>query len=412
MKIRLDSFQFKLLVTPVLFGILSTQAYALADAPGVATHPIHYKPHTSHLMPTGLTPNQVRNAYGFNTIPAKGKGQVIAIVDAFDDPRIEADLGVFTKHFGLASCTTKNGCFKKIYASGKRPRTDAGWSGEIALDVEWAYAMAPQAKIMLVEAASDSLEDLFKAIQVAVDKGATVVSMSWGGGEFAQQTTYDQIFNNPNVTFVASSGDNGAGTMYPASSPYVLGVGGTTLTIDSHGNYYGETAWSGSGGGLSTIEAWPASQSGLPIPQANNMRGVPDVAYNADPQTGFAVYNSVPSDEGTGWQVVGGTSAGAPQWAAIAAVVNSSIGSNLGGNFSNLLYAIANSNTGSYIYNFNDVSDGANGDCDYFCSAQEGYDYVTGLGTPELGTLIPDLGTQYASLLLPIRPIEQKAKQS
>ncbi|CEG59428.1 S53 family peptidase [Legionella micdadei] len=393
MKLRLDKLQLKLLVAPVLLGILSTQAHALPDAPGKVHHPIHYKPHTNHLRPSGLTPNQVRNAYGFNTISAKGKGQVIAIVDAYDNPRIEADLGVFTKHFGLPACTTKNGCFKKIYANGKRPRTDAGWAGEIALDVQWAYAMAPEAKIMLVEAASDSLQDLFKAIQVAVDNGATVVSMSWGGSEFAQQTTLDDVFNNPKVTFFASSGDNGAGTMYPASSPYVVGVGGTTLRIDNHGNYHGETAWSGSGGGVSSVESWPAGQSSLPIPQSNNMRGVPDVAYNADPETGFAVYNSVPSDEGVGWQVVGGTSAGAPQWAAIAAVANSALGTNLGGKFSNLLYTIANPSTGSYIYNFNDVSSGENGDCEYFCAAQDGYDYVTGLGSPELGTLITDLGT-------------------
>jgi subtilase family serine protease len=385
------SLKFKLAFSSVLLGMLSVQVHALPNAPGKAHHPIHYKPNTPHLMPTGLTPSQVGHAYGFNNVSAQGKGQVIAIVDAFDDPNIEADLGVFNKRFGLPACTTKNGCFKKIYAKGRRPRTDAGWAGEIALDVEWAHAMAPQAKIMLVEAASDSMNDLFQAIQVAVKNGATVVSMSWGGDEFSGETQFDSIFNNPKVSFTASSGDNGTGASYPAASPYVLAVGGTTLTVDTYGNYQGETAWSGSGGGISTQETWPASQSGLPIPPSNNMRGIPDVAYNADPETGFAVYNSVPSSEGSGWAVVGGTSAGAPQWAAIIAVANSELGMNLGGNISNLLYAAANPNTGNYSLDFNDVSDGTNGDCQDVCSAVTGYDFVTGLGSPELRYLVSDL---------------------
>lgn len=402
MKMKKDSLSLKLLVTPVLLGILSTTAQAEPKIPGVAHHPIHYKQHVRHVMPSGLSPNQVRNAYGFNTISAKGKGQVIAIVDAFDDPRIEADLGVFTKQFGLPACTTKNGCFKKIYAKGKKPKTDAGWAGEIALDVEWAYAMAPEAKIILVEAASDSMQDLFDAVKVAVKSGATVVSMSWGGGEFADETSLDPVFNNPKVTFVASSGDNGTGTIYPAASPYVLAVGGTTLTVDSYGNNQGESAWSGSGGGVSTIEAWPASQSGLPIPQSNNMRGVPDVAYNADPETGFSVYNSVPGSGGTGWQVVGGTSAGSPQWAAIVAVANSALGTQLGSNFSNLLYAAANPNSGNYSYDYNDIASGTNGDCGYFCTAEDGYDYVTGLGSPELANLLNDLPNYQLLNLYPV----------
>lgn len=404
MKIKMDSLQFKLLATPLMFAILSSNAQALpTKVPGVAHHPIHYKPVMHHLMPSGLTPNQVRNAYGFNTISAKGKGQVIAIVDAFDNPRIEADLGVFAKHFGLPACTTKNGCFKKIYAKGKKPKTDAGWAGEIALDVEWAYAMAPEAKILLVEAASDSMQDLFDAIQVAVKNGATVVSMSWGGSETAEQTSLDPIFNNPKVSFVASSGDSGAGTIYPAASPYVLAVGGTTLSVDSYGNYQGETAWSGSGGGVSTVESWPESQKNLPIPKSNNMRGVPDVAYNADPETGFSVYSSVPGEGGVGWQVVGGTSAGAPQWAAIIAVANSALGTQMGGNFANLLYAAANPDSGKYNYNYNDIDAGSNGDCGYFCNSQDGYDYVTGLGSPELANLINDLSNYQ---LIGLDPVE------
>lgn len=385
--------QVKPILTSIALGMMSMQVFAIPLAPGVIHHPIHYKPNTPHLVPSGLTPQQVSVAYGFNAISAQGKGQTIAIVDAFDDPRIESDLAVFNKQFHLPACTTKNGCFKKIYAKKRKPPTDAGWSGEIALDVEWAHAMAPQAKIILVEAASDSIADLYQAVQVAVQNGANVVSMSWGGGEDPSQTAYDKIFNNPKVTFTASSGDSGAGTIYPAASPYVLAVGGTTLSTDSYGNYQGETAWSGSGGGLSSVEAWPTYQSNLPIPQSNNMRGVPDVAYNADPESGFSVYSSVPGDGGTGWQVVGGTSAGAPQWAALVAVANSALNTNIGGNLNALLYAAANPTTGNYNYFFNDIISGSNGNCDYYCSAQQGYDYVTGLGSPEVANLINELMT-------------------
>ena len=175
------TLQMKPILASVILSTINIQTFAIPVAPGVIHHPIHYKPNTPHFLPSGLSPHQVSNAYGFHAVPSQGKGQTIAIVDAFDDPRIEADLAVFNKQFGLPTCTTKNGCFKKIYAKKKKPRTDAGWSGEIALDVEWAHAMAPQAKIILVEAASDSVEDLFYAVQVAVDSGANVISMSWGG---------------------------------------------------------------------------------------------------------------------------------------------------------------------------------------------------------------------------------------
>lgn len=388
-----EQLRIKPLMTAIVLGMTSIQTYALPLAPGVIHHPIHYKPTGSHFLPSGLSPKQVANAYGVSAVAAQGKGQTIAIVDAYDDPKIEADLAVFNKEFGLPACTTANKCFKKIYAKNKKPKTDAGWAGEIALDVEWAHAMAPQAKIILVEAASDSIEDLFQAVEVAAKSGATVVSMSWGTGEFAEQTTYDSIFTNPNITFTASAGDSGTGTIYPASSPTVLAVGGTTLSVDAYGNYQGETAWSGSGGGLSTVESWPSYQSAFPILQSNKMRGVPDVAYNADPETGFSVYSSVPSDDGTGWQVVGGTSAGAPQWAALIAVVNSTLPTKLGSSVKRQLYAAAKDEAN----HFNDITSGTNGDCGYYCTAQEGYDYVTGLGSPEFANLItaftPVIGT-------------------
>lgn len=395
MKKKKMLFKIKPIFAALALATGSISVFAVPYAPGKIIHPIQYGPKS--LINTALTPHQVRVAYGFKNIyegGALGQGQTIAIIDAFDNPNIASDLNAFNKRFGLRKCTIQNGLFQVIFAAGRRPGQDpsGGWAGETALDVEWAHAMAPEAKIMLVEAASDNPADLYQAIEVAVAKGANVVSMSWGAPEYPAQTDFDQIFQKyPNVTFVASSGDSGAGTMHPASSPFVLGVGGTTLSVDDFGNYQGETAWAGSSGGVSTVETWPSYQSSLPIPSSNDMRGVPDVSYNADPQSGFSVYNTVPGPGGTGWQVVGGTSAGAPQWAALVAVLNSATKKVAGSNLSAQLYAAANPSTGKYNYLYRDVVSGSNGSCDYYCQAQPGYDYVTGLGSPEVYSLITDL---------------------
>lgn len=391
MKFKFKGIAFKKYIIPLALSVLSSQATALPQVPVKAHPPIHYKPNTLGSFPTGLAPRQVRVAYGFTQVRNLGKGQVIGIVNAYDHPRIQNDLAVFTSHYGILPCNSSNGCFRKIYANGVRPRTDAEWAGETALDVEWAHAVAPSAKILLVEAADNSLNSLFNAIQVAINNGATVISMSWGANEFPQETSFDRIFINSRVSFVAASGDNGNGTSYPAASPYVLAVGGTTLFTDLYGNYQGEETWSGSGGGLSIYEVEPTRQKNLPIPLANNRRGIPDVAYNANPDTGFSVYNSIPSPHGVGWFVVGGTSAGAPQWAGIIAIANSYFGKNHGLSILRKLYGAANPSTGKYIYNYHDITFGTNGNCGYYCTARPGYDYVTGLGSPNLFYLIPDL---------------------
>lgn len=384
----MKQLEMQWIIMSAILGFTSLQTYALPHLPGKAHTPRIIKPGTPHWQPSGLTPAQVSTAYGFASMQGQGKGQLIALVDAFDAPTIENDLNVFASTFGLPACTTANGCFSKVYADGTQPQANGDWAGETSLDVEWAYAMAPQAKIMLVEATDDSMDALMRAVQAAVQKGANVVSMSWGGAESSNETSTDSVFNNPNVTFTASSGDNGHGVIYPAASPYVLSVGGTTLTVDSSGNYQGEAAWSGSGGGISAYEAEPACQTNYQIPNnPGNMRGVPDVSYNADPDTGFSVYDSTPDSNGnSGWSVVGGTSAAAPQWAALIAVANSS-GNNLTG-VSTLLYGAATANYGS---DYNDVSAGTNGSCGTLCTAQTGYDYVTGLGSPRVPGLVSDL---------------------
>ncbi|RDJ98377.1 S53 family peptidase [Paraburkholderia lacunae] len=363
---------------------------------GFARPPFHVDKahHASATSVVGLTPTSIRHAYGFDTIANQGDGMVIAIVDAFDDPKIESDLGVFNSTFSLPACTTANGCFKKIYASSGRLKTDSGWSLEISLDVEWAHAIAPNAKIILVEAASSSFSDLMKAVDVAVNNGASVVSMSFGGVEFSSEGSFDGHFSaRSGVTFVASSGDSGNGAEYPAASPYVVSVGGTTLSSDASGNYVSETAWSGSGGGVSAYEPEPSGQAAWPIPYAGH-RGIPDVSYNGNPYSGFAVYDSVTYQGQSGWFQVGGTSAGAPQWAALFAIANSiraAAGkSHLGGTYSRL-YTAGLSEYGS---DYHDVTTGNNGTCGAICNASGGYDYVTGLGSAQALNLVQALVNQ------------------
>ncbi|OMG70092.1 S53 family peptidase [Burkholderia ubonensis] len=357
---------------------------------GFARPPFHTKPRASTATVAGLTPALARHAYGFDTIANQGDGVIVAIVDAYDDPRIESDLGVFSNAFSLPPCTTANGCFTKVYASGSKPRGDAGWSLEMALDVEWVHAIAPKAKIVLVEAASASFSDLMAAVDVAVQRGASVVSMSFGGNEFSGESGFDGHFGAPGVTFVASSGDSGTGTEYPAASPYVVAVGGTTLSTDPYGNYVGEAAWSGSGGGVSSGEAEPAGQAAWPIPVAGK-RGVPDVSYDANPSSGFAVYDSVTYQRQAGWFQVGGTSAGAPQWSALVAIANSLRAAagkaRLSGTY-DALYAAGKTAYGS---NYHDVTTGTNGSCGAICTAAGGYDYVTGLGSPLAPSLVQAL---------------------
>ena len=366
---------------------------ALAERPplGYARPPIHVKGNAT-TAPTGLTPQQTRHAYGFDLINNQGAGQTIGIVDAYDDPNIESDLGVFDATFALPSCTTSNGCFQKVYASGSKPRKNSGWALEISLDVEWAHAIAPQANILLVEAASNSFTNLLQAVQVAVQHGASVVSMSWGGSEFSLETSYDTLFAVNGVTFMASSGDSGNGVEYPAASPDVVGIGGTTLNVDSSGNYLGETAWSGSGGGQSAYEHEPLYQAIYPIPNdPSGARGIPDVAYDADPNTGFPIYDTVSYQGQSGWFQVGGTSTGSPQWAALFAISNSlrvAAGKGTLTSTGNAVYAAAKAN---YSTDFHDITSGSNGSCGTLCTASTGYDYVTGLGSPQANNIISAL---------------------
>jgi len=315
--------------------------------------------------PTGLSPATIKSVYNFSTSLTAGTGTVIAIVDAYNDPNIESDLNVFSSTFGLPACTTANGCFKKVNQNGSSssfPRSNAGWALEIALDVEWAHAIAPGAKILLVEASSNSFTNLLTAEDYAKTH-AQYVSNSWGGSEFSGETSYDAHFVQTGVSFFVSSGDAGSPAEYPSASPNVVSVGGTTLNF-SGGNYISETGWSGSGGGCSAYEVVTSDQaSSGTFAQVNcgNKRGTPDVSLNADPNSGVSVYDTVKYLGQSGWFTVGGTSASSPMWAARSAAAGVVVNAN---------FVYGNNIT------FRDITSGNNGfDC------LVGYDLVTGLGS-------------------------------
>jgi subtilase family serine protease len=350
--------------------------------PSVATGPVMHpdmmvRPFASAGPSGGLSPSQIRHAYGFDQLADDGSGQTIAVVTAFDDPNIGNDLAVFDQAFGLPAPPS----FNKAVSAGTP--VDGGWSGEAALDVEWAHALAPKASILLVEASSDSTSELMSAVDYARKQaGVSVVSMSWGGSESSLLTKYDSYFTTPAghtpVTFVAAAGDSGSEAEWPASNPNVLAVGGTSLRMGSGGSYGSESAWSGSGGGFSRVYSVPTYQSGV----VTGHRAVPDVAYDADPNTGLAVFSSVPDGGRTGWEVVGGTSAGSPQWAGLIALVNqerAAHGQAAIGRVQDTLYSLPGNA-------FHDVTSGYNG-----YSARTGYDLITGRGTPVANLLVPDL---------------------
>jgi hypothetical protein len=332
----------------------------------------------------GFTPAQMETGYGFSSInfngtAGTGQGETIAIVDAYNDPNIQSNLNTFDSEFSLPALTVN-----VVNENGgtKLPGVDStgGWELEESLDVEWAHALAPDASITLVEASSDSLSDLLTAVGYAAGH-ANVVSMSWGGSEFSGETADDSDFDQAGVAFVASSGDEGAPALWPAASPNVLGVGGTALTLNSNNTWSSETGWSDSGGGPSAYESQPSFQTGL-VTQTSTARAVPDVAYDASPSTGVAVYDSYTYEgETLDWVEIGGTSVGAPSWSALLAIADQ--GRALGGEAA--LNSTGPQQVMDILYqNTSDLHDITTGTSDGnpHYSAGPGYDYVTGLGTP------------------------------
>jgi subtilase family serine protease len=343
-------------------------------------HPLHISQLAGPLGISGYSPSQIRTAY--NLPSTGGAGTTIAIIIAYDTPSIVDDLTVFSNQFSLP--LVNDGNFE-LHKMANTIAVDRNWSIEACLDVEWSHAIAPDSKILLVEAFSNNRNDMLTAVDYARSRPDVVaISISWGGDEPSNPAYYNSRFTSKyGAVFFSASGDNGSGLVWPATSAKVVAVGGTSLNLKFDGTVISEVGWKDSSGGESKYEPIPSYQTGFGL--SGSKRTVPDVSYNADPTFGFAVYfNST-------WQKVGGTSAGAPQWAAIHALGLSASNSNL--------YDKANLSYSSY---FRDITSGSNG----VYQATVGYDLVTGLGSPltyNFGTVLqvsPTLGASENSITL------------
>jgi subtilase family serine protease len=329
----------------------------------------------------GYYPCDLQSAYSLPSTIA-GAGQTVAIVDAYDDPKAETDLGIYRAQFGLPPCTTANHCFEEVNELGQQndppPADTTGWSIEETLDLDMVSAVCPNSHILFVEVNDDLASSLAAGANEAAALGATQISNSYGGPEWADEITLDHAYRHNSAMVVASSGDSDYGVEYPSSSPYVTAVGGTNLTVASNSRGWNEFVWNngnvqGAGSGCSAFEPKPVWQKDVGCPN----RMVADVAALADPFAGVAIYDTfiVPDVTYGGWVVVGGTSVGSPLIAAVYALAGASPGS---------------LDDASYTYShtsaLNDITNGSNGTCplatQYFCTAEVGYSGPTGNGTP------------------------------
>jgi subtilase family serine protease len=336
---------------------------------------------TLAVIPRGFMPPHMS---AYLRLEGDGRGETIAIVTAYHHPTVVADLNEFSMTFDLPLvCGTEfslpDNCINVTNVVRPGVVTDDAWALETALDVQWAHAIAPRANIIVVEAEDDELSSMMRAVQVAANMGATVISGSWGIEEEQSHRKYDSYCKRSVCVFATGNSGNPAG--YPAMAPDSLAVGGTSIRIDASGEVLSEEAWSGSGGGLSLRRPRPAYQRSI---NPYRKRGTPDVSYHADPVRGYAVYTSVGYEGQTGWVTVGGTSAAAPQWAAIVAVSNQ-LRIEQGKrrlSASALKRALLTQYLGPSLH---DITGGSNGTCGKICEAGPGYDFVSGMGSPRPG---------------------------
>ena len=385
------------------------------------------------------TPAQIRSAYGMPMLPAAGvtptalqaaqmgAGQTIYIVNAMHDPNIVAELNAFNLKFGLPGCKVKTialneplplppaskteGCvFSVVYSTpsatmtGTAPAYNAEWATEIALDVQWAHATAPLARIVLIEAPNASLNSLVGGIKLANAMGPGAVSMSFGTTEGSWTSSVDAAFTGTGMTYLAATGDWGTQVMWPSVSSKVIAVGGTTLSYAGSGTRT-EVGWSSTGGGISLHTPTPSYQANT-VPGMGNMvrRAVADVGFNADPSTGQFVAVMQPGSSAVNWVSAGGTSLSTPQWAGLVAITNAlraQAGKAVIGAAHSAIYSTIGSTPGTYAGAFSDILRGSNGSCS-ICSAKVGYDGLTGLGTPNVGGLLTALAGTSVTAAAPV----------
>ncbi len=328
------------------------------------------------------TPAAIRALYD---LPSTGGTYAIAIVDAYQYPTALADFNTFSAAFALPAETSKlatlasNKHFQVVYANGAVPQTGGAyinsWNLEEALDIEWSHAMAPNAKIYLVEAASANSSDLYRAVQVAASLPMVrEVSMSWGGSESSYETwASDPTFKKNGVVFFASGGDSADQMEYPAASPNVIACGGTSINRETNGQVISQTGWNDTGCGPSAYEPRPAFQNAV-ASVVGGKRGVSDLAFVADPNTGVYVYDSTAFEGAKGWWILGGTSVSAP---SLAGIVNLAAGKNGFAASTAVEEARIYGNLGNPAA-YTDITSGTDG----IYNAGPGYDFVTGVGTP------------------------------
>jgi subtilase family serine protease len=319
-------------------------------------------------VPAGYGPSDLRDAY--NITGSGSSSYTIAIVDAYGYTNAEADLAVYRSQYGLPACTTANGCFRKVDQRGgtSYPRMDVGWAQEQALDLDMASAMCPGCKILLVQSDNNSFTNIGAAVNRAATMGADAISNSYGGSE-SGTSSLESIYDKPGLAVTVSSGDAGYGVEFPAASPHVTAVGGTSLSVSGNARGWAETVWGGAGSGCSAVYSKPSWQNDAGCTR----RTVADVSAVANPNTGVAVYGPV-NRRNSSWMVFGGTSVSAPLIAGVYGVSGNAAnyGSDPYGHASSLF----------------DVTSGSNGSCggSYLCTGGPGYDGPSGLGTPNSAT--------------------------
>jgi hypothetical protein len=336
----------------------------------------------------GYGPSQLQSAYALTSASASdGSGRTIALVDAYNDPTAASDLAAYRSAAGLPVVPSfkqvnQNGATSPLPATA--PASD-DWTLEESLDLDMASAICPKCNIVLVEATDDSGTGLYVAENTAAGL-AGYISNSWGGTEASSDTTLDsEYFSHPGDVITASAGDSDYGVSYPAASPNVVSVGGTSLSTASNARGWTESVWNdgggeGTGSGCSAVEPQPSWQTALGLSGCSK-RIDNDTSADADPDTGLAVYDT--SNGNGGWNEVGGTSASSPMLAAMYALAG-----NAGSTPANDIY--------THTSSFYDVTSGSNGSCSpaYLCTAQTGYDGPTGIGTPDgLGGLVAGTST-------------------
>ncbi len=375
------------------FAVLRAKELLLADGA--------QRPAAGSSTTSGYTAQDLQSAYSLPSSSA-GTGQTVAVVDAFNDPNAASDLNVYRTAYGLPACTVSSGCFQQLNQDGATsplPATNAGWAQEESLDIDMVSAICPNCHIILMEAKSASVTDLAAAVNKVASLGATEISNSYGGNESSSETSLNSSYSHAGIAITASAGDSGYGVQFPAAAPAVTAVGGTSLSRASNARGWTETVWGSSGGFLGLLGS-AGTGSGCskyePKPSWQHdpscaFRTVADVSAVADPATGVAVYDSTADSSGNvGWLEFGGTSVSSPIIAGVYALAGNAASINQGST-SGASFAYSHDSASTV----NDVTSGSNGSCKggllgiganaskaYLCTAQDGYDGPTGLGTP------------------------------